>query len=56
MSLIQRIVTALVPRSLAASMEAESREWMMRCPCGYEQSLWDAGQPDSLRELLRRSR
>lgn len=43
MSRIQRIITALVPRSWAASMEAESREWMMQCPCGYERSLWDAG-------------
>ena len=43
MSRIQRFIIALVPRSWAASMEAESRTWMMRCACGHERSVWDAG-------------
>jgi hypothetical protein len=33
-----------VPRALAASMEAESREWLVRCSvCGYERSVWECG-------------
>jgi len=24
-------------------MEAESRAWMVRCPCGFERSVWDMG-------------
>ena len=32
------------PGSWRAAAEAESREWMVRCPrCGYEQSAWDLG-------------
>ena len=42
MSLIQRLITSLLPR-FAASMEADSRAWIIQCSCGYEQSLWEAG-------------
>lgn len=39
-----RRLPRFIPRSWAASMEAESREWMDRCgACGYEQSVWDLG-------------
>jgi hypothetical protein len=24
-------------------MEAESRQRMIRCPCGFERSIWEAG-------------
>jgi hypothetical protein len=43
MSGTQKLITRLVPRRWAESMEAESRTWMMRCPCGHEQSVWEAG-------------
>lgn len=44
MSRIQRWITSIVPASWAASMEAASREWIVRCPsCGAEQSIWDLG-------------
>lgn len=43
MTTIQRLFTRLLPRTWAADMEAESRSWMIRCPCGYEQSIWDLG-------------
>jgi hypothetical protein len=40
----QELVGKLVPRSWAAAMEAESREWMVHCrTCGAEQSVWDLG-------------
>jgi hypothetical protein len=44
MSFVQRLVTALVPRSWAAAMEAESRAWLARCStCGHERSIWELG-------------
>jgi DNA-directed RNA polymerase subunit RPC12/RpoP len=44
MSFIQRLFKAILPREIAERMEAESRDWMMRCPnCGYARSVWDWG-------------
>lgn len=43
MSLVQKLVSNLLPRPWAAAIEAESRAWMMRCPCGHETSVWEAG-------------
>lgn len=44
MGLIQKIVKAVLPAATVASMEAESRAWMVRCnTCGTEQSIWDMG-------------
>lgn len=43
MSGIRGFILRVVPRSMAASMEAESREWMLRCACGFERSIWDLG-------------
>lgn len=43
MTLVQRIFARAMPRGLAARMEAESRAWMARCPCGFEQSIWERG-------------
>ncbi|HEV7280904.1 MAG TPA: hypothetical protein VGN57_11935 [Pirellulaceae bacterium] len=43
MNLGQRLFQIVVPRSWRDSMEAESRRWMMQCPCGHEKSVWDAG-------------
>ena len=43
MSFIQKLLVRLFPRSWAESMEAESREWMVRCACGFGQSIWELG-------------
>jgi hypothetical protein len=43
MSALQKLFVRLLPRAWAEDMEAESRAWMIRCTCGYEQSIWDAG-------------
>ncbi len=43
MSRLQRIITALVPRNWAVAMEAASRAWILRCPCGHERSIWEIG-------------
>ena len=40
----QQLITRLVPPSIVASMEADSRLWMVRCrSCGFEQSIWEMG-------------
>jgi hypothetical protein len=43
MSFFQRLFTRLLPRKWAEDMEADSRSWMLRCPCGFERSVWDIG-------------
>jgi ribosomal protein S27E len=44
MSFIQKFMTSIVPRSLAQSIEAQSRAWMAKCgTCGEERSIWDHG-------------
>lgn len=44
MSLLRRLILAVVSRERAASMEAESRRWMLQCSeCGQERSVWDLG-------------
>jgi len=43
MSPIQRLFTRLLPKTWAASMEAHSRSWMVRCSCGFSRSIWDLG-------------
>ncbi|MBK6750645.1 MAG: hypothetical protein IPG67_11710 [Acidobacteria bacterium] len=44
MSFIQRFVKAILPASTFASMEAESRSWMVVCnACGTTRTLWDIG-------------
>ena len=43
MSFIQWFFFLILPQRWAESMEAESRRWMLRCPCGFERSWWDAG-------------
>jgi hypothetical protein len=43
MSPIQRFFTAILPQRWAEAMEAESRAWILTCPCGEETSIWQAG-------------
>ena len=43
MSRTQRFFKLIMPRKWFASAEAESRKWMMRCPCGASRTVWDAG-------------
>ena len=42
MGLIRKIVSWM-PKRWSKAIEAESRSWIMTCPCGGEQSVWDAG-------------
>ena len=44
MSTLQNLLKAILPNSWAQAMEAESRQWFMKCEkCGYEESYWDLG-------------
>lgn len=43
MSRAQKLFTSIVPQSWKESMEKESREWKVRCKCGYETSVWELG-------------
>ena len=36
-------VRLLTTKSFFARVEAESRTWFLRCPRGWEISVWDAG-------------
>ena len=44
MTLVQRFLKAVFPKSWGEAMEAESRTWMVVCgTCGYQRSVWDLG-------------
>jgi hypothetical protein len=43
MSWIQRLFLRVLPSAWARDMQAASRSWKIRCPCGQEQSVWDVG-------------
>jgi hypothetical protein len=44
MSWIQRLITRRASPDLGARMEAETRQWIVRClTCGHERDLWEVG-------------
>lgn len=43
MSIVQNLLKAVLPRTMFESMEAESKQWKVRCECGYQTTIWDAG-------------
>ena len=44
MSSLQKLVVSILPKKWAASVESESRTWIIRCSsCGLERSVWEAG-------------
>lgn len=43
MGLLRKLIISIVPTRWAQAMEAESRAWRMRCPCGEETSIWEMG-------------
>jgi hypothetical protein len=44
MSLLQKLIVAILPKKWAASVEAESRTWIARCSsCGVERSVRELG-------------
>ena len=44
MSIIQKFVTTVLPKSLRQAIQHESQNWLLRCPdCDSVQSVWDLG-------------
>jgi hypothetical protein len=43
MPFFQRLFAALLSKSSMDALEADSRDWMVVCPCGHERSIWDIG-------------
>lgn len=43
MSLTQKLARLLMPRSKFEQLEAESRSWIIHCPNGHTESIWDIG-------------
>ena len=43
MSFIQTFIKSVLPAKWSSAMEAKSRMWVLRCPCGHETSVWDMG-------------
>jgi hypothetical protein len=42
MTVIQKILTRLFPAQ-AAAIQAQSKRWMVTCPCGFARSVWAMG-------------
>ncbi len=43
MSIWHRLFGSLFSETRMRDMEAESRNWMVKCPCGFERSIWELG-------------
>lgn len=44
MNSFQTFVLAILPEKWSESVEAESRNWIARCPsCDFERSFWERG-------------
>lgn len=43
MTFIQQFLTAILPKTWAEDLRAESLTWFMRCTCGFERSIWEIG-------------
>jgi hypothetical protein len=43
MPFVRNLLLKLVSEERAAAIEKESRQWVLRCPCGQERSVWDMG-------------
>lgn len=41
---MQKFIKFFVPEEAFAAMEAESKQWIMKCSnCGHERSIWSMG-------------
>ena len=43
MSSTQNFFMRILPPAWAEEMRAESQRWILRCTCGHERSIWEAG-------------
>ena len=40
---VQSLFKAILPRTWADDMEAESKKWIATCECGNARSIWELG-------------
>lgn len=43
MPFFQKLMAKLFSKETMAAMEADSKDWIVRCPCGHETSVWELG-------------
>lgn len=43
MGFFQKLFGSLLSRENMAALEADSRDWMVQCPCGNAISIWELG-------------
>ena len=43
MAFFQKLFAALLPKDTMDALEADSRDWMVQCPCGHAISIWELG-------------
>jgi hypothetical protein len=43
MTFIQQFFIAILPRTWSEDMRTESLDWICRCTCGFERSVWEMG-------------
>jgi hypothetical protein len=43
MSRLQRFFKWIMPRKWFEAAKADSKLWMVKCPCGAGRSIWDIG-------------
>jgi transposase-like protein len=43
MSVVQKFILAICPKSWRAKMIADSQAWHAVCPCGSARSIWEMG-------------
>lgn len=39
----QKLILAILPKGAAKAAVEESKRWILKCPCGHQRSIWDAG-------------
>ena len=38
-----KFLKLILPESTFQALKAETKEWLVQCPCGHRRDLWDAG-------------
>lgn len=38
-----KFLKLILPQSLFEALKAETKQWLLQCPCGHKRDLWDAG-------------
>ena len=43
MPFFQRLLKTVLPTRAFAAVEADTRQWLIECPCGHKLDFWDSG-------------